>query len=135
MQTDGLLVMAKRIAGSEMFGERLRALREARGLTQEELGRMVGLSQRMVWHYETYGDLPLAKLLPALAKALKASTDELVGVKPLKDEFLSRNKKLMRRFKLVENLPLRDQRMVFSLINALVAKQESRKGDGRGSGS
>ena len=38
--------------GAEWFGERLKELREAAGLTQAELAERAGLSQRAVSHWE-----------------------------------------------------------------------------------
>jgi len=109
------------------FGQRIKAIREARGLTQEELARKIGGSQKMITHYENRVKFPPVTILPKLARALKVTTDELLGVKSLKDGDSSANKKLMRRFNYVGDLPLRDQRTVFALINALKAKQSSKK--------
>ena len=116
-----------RNSNSNFLGERLRGLRQARGLTQIELGKMVGLTQRVISHYETRVKFPPTQIIPALAKALKVTTDELLGLKPFKEDALIKNKNLMRRFRIVDELPLRDQRTVFSLINALAAKQAARK--------
>lgn len=132
LNLEELLTMTKRNQSPNPFGERLRELRHARGLTQTELGERVGLSQRMVGHYETHVKFPPVHIIPALAKALRVTADELLGLKPFKDESLAKHKSLMRRFRIVDELPLRDQRMVFSLVNALAAKQEARKGSGRG---
>lgn len=131
MYLEELLTMKRRNHQPNPFGERLRELRQVRGLTQIELGQMVGLTQRVVSHYETYVKFPPARIIPVLAKALKVTTDELLGLKSFKDESLAKHKSLMRRFRIVDEFPLRDQRTVFSLINALAAKQEARKGAGR----
>ncbi len=128
MDLEELLTMRRRNHHPNLFGQRLRTLRQARGLTQIELGQMVGLSQRMVGHYETHVKFPPAHIIPALAKALRVTTDELLGLKPFKDESLAKHKSLMRRFRIVDEFPLRDQRTVFSLINALAAKQAARRG-------
>ena len=119
--------MKRKATTSSPFGQRLRQIRQARGLTQKKFGECVGLSERMVGHYEKYVKFPPIDLIPILAKALKVTTDELLGVKPFKDEALSKNKNLMRRFRIVGAFPLRDQRAVFSLINALAQKQGVRK--------
>jgi transcriptional regulator with XRE-family HTH domain len=120
-----LIIMKKSNGAPNIFGKRLKELREARGLTQTSLGKIVGLSQRMVGHYENHSTYPPIKLIPQLAKALKVTSDELLGIKPFKDERLPKN--LMRRFKHIENMPLRDQRTVYSLINALTAKRDAKK--------
>lgn len=104
------------------FGQRLKKLRQARGLTQLELAKLVRGTQKMITHYENRAKFPPVSVIPKLAKALKVSTDELLGLKPCKDEDLAEVKNLMRRFKSVENLSLRDQRTIFSMINSLKTK-------------
>ena len=71
---------ARRPPPPEGFGPRLVRLRLARGLTQESLGAMVGLSNRMLAYYERDDAEPPGALLPALAAALHVSTDVLLGV-------------------------------------------------------
>jgi putative transcriptional regulator len=119
--SEGILMPTNKNQKSS-FGKRLKSIRQARGLTQEELAERLGIERRMVAHYENYAKFPSVDLIPKLAKALKVSVEELLGTKEFKDEDLAKNKNLMRRFCAVGNLPLRDQRTVFSLINALKAK-------------
>ena len=49
-------VMPKKVQPSSEFGERLTALRKARGLTQVQLAEMIGSTQRAVSRYETIAD-------------------------------------------------------------------------------
>ena len=107
------------------FGERLKKLRQAHGLTQKELAGRVDGTQKMITHYENHAKFPPIHIIPKIAKALKCSTDELLGLKPCKDEDLAETKKLMRRFKTVGTLSLRDQRTIFAMINSLKTKQAS----------
>jgi transcriptional regulator with XRE-family HTH domain len=64
------------------FGERLAQLRKAAGFTQQEVANEVGVSRRMIAYYEGQTEHPPTTLLPALARALKLSTDALLGVAP-----------------------------------------------------
>jgi transcriptional regulator with XRE-family HTH domain len=104
------------------FGARLKKLRQARGFTQKELGERIGATQKMITHYENRVKFPPVVIIPKIAKALKISADELLGLKPCKDEDLAETRKLMRRFKTVGTLSLRDQRTIFSMINSLKTK-------------
>ena len=52
------------------IGKRLKALREARGLTQGELGAIVQREQQEISNWERHGRI-LARDLPMLAKALQ----------------------------------------------------------------
>jgi len=62
------------------IGENISALRKKKGLTQEELGRALGVSMQAVSRWEN-GGVPDTMLLPALADALGVSIDELFGRK------------------------------------------------------
>lgn len=58
---------------------RIRELRQARGLTQLQLGMAVGVSKPAVCRWENGVAMPRAELLPVLARALGCSIDELFG--------------------------------------------------------
>lgn len=66
----GVAGIAQRIAGA----------RERLGLTKAELGRRVGVRWRKVHKWEEEGQLPESKILPALARGLEMTVDELLGV-------------------------------------------------------
>lgn len=105
----------------EGFGPRLVRLRQARGLTQEALGAMVGLSNRMLAYYERDDAEPPGALLPALAAALHVSTDVLLGVKPLGEIRAGRAARVLKRLEPVADLPPADQRTILKLVEALTA--------------
>ena len=61
------------------FGERLRELREARGITREELVERVGSgNQKTVWVHECGRKDPLLATVRRYAAALEVSVVELV---------------------------------------------------------
>ena len=55
------------------FGEKVRENRQLLRLTQEDLGRLVGVSRRSILAYETQGIRPRAAMLRKLAGALGVS--------------------------------------------------------------
>ena len=61
-----------------MIGENIAAIRKERGLTQEQLARMVGVSAQAVSKWEN-GGAPDAELLPAIADRLEVTVDSLFG--------------------------------------------------------
>jgi transcriptional regulator with XRE-family HTH domain len=122
------LIVAKALSqksnlAAETLGARIRRLRTTRGLTQTELGQALGLSQRMMAHYESQGGRPSPPLLASLAKALRVSVDELVGIKgntAQHDMPTSASElRLWRRFRLVEQLSPADRRSIIRQIEAL----------------
>jgi transcriptional regulator with XRE-family HTH domain len=105
------------------FGQRLFALRTERGLTQVDLAKALGTTQRVISYYETKGELPTPDFLVALVRALRVTADELLGIKPAKlgAGNTPKRRRLLKRFQRMESLPERDQRAVLRLINSLVA--------------
>jgi transcriptional regulator with XRE-family HTH domain len=121
--------MPRKKYGETSFGERLQAIRKARGLTQVQLAEAAE-TQRAVSYYETEAWFPPAPAVIALAKALKITTDELLGVKPPKVERVhdgSEARLQWKRFQMISTLPERDQTAVVRLINSLVAAGASRR--------
>lgn len=53
-----------------VVARRIRELRELRGLSQEELGRRVGVTRRVVWTWEAERSAVPAEEIPAVAAAL-----------------------------------------------------------------
>jgi transcriptional regulator with XRE-family HTH domain len=108
------------------FGQRLFALRTARGYTQIGLAKALGTTQRVISYYETKGELPPPDFLVALVRTLGVSTDELLGLKSAKLEHRKedpKQRRLWKRFQRMASLPERDQRAVIRLINSLVSSK------------
>ena len=63
---------------ANVLSERIAELRKARGLTQEQLGQLVGVSAQAVSKWEK-GGAPDVELLPALADRLGVTIDALFG--------------------------------------------------------
>jgi transcriptional regulator with XRE-family HTH domain len=93
------------------FGERLFALRTARGLTQVDLAKAMGTTQRVISYYETKGELPTPDFLVALVRVLGTTADELLGIKPpkLSPDNTPEQRRLWKRFQRMESLPEKDQ--------------------------
>ncbi len=64
---------------SGVLSGRIAALRKERGLTQEQLGKMVGVSSQAVGKWEK-GGAPDVELLPLLADKLGVTVDALFGL-------------------------------------------------------
>jgi transcriptional regulator with XRE-family HTH domain len=62
------------------IGKNIRFLRKKAGLTQAQLAEALGIKQQMIADYERCKVNPEVSRLPALAKALDASIEELFQV-------------------------------------------------------
>lgn len=110
------------------FGERLQAIRKARGLTQVQLAEAAGTTQRAVSYYETEAGYPPSPAVIDLARALHVTTDELLGVRAAKVERLDDDpeaRRLWKRFQMVAVLPERDRKAVIRLIHSLAGAARS----------
>lgn len=79
-----------------MLGQRLKTLREAKRLTQRELGDMVGVSDSAVGQWENDRREPSVRILVKLAQIFGVSVDYLLGRKDnepadLEDFLMSRS--------------------------------------------
>lgn len=113
------------------FGERLVALRQRRSLTQVQLAEAAGLTQRAISYWETMPGYPAAPAIVALARALRVSADELLGLKALpKSASVAQpaaEKRLWKKLRLVAALPERDQRAVLRLIDSAALATHARR--------
>lgn len=62
-----------------IFAERIRELRLERGLTQEELGEIIGVKRFSIYSYEKGRACPEMKGLVALVEFFDVSIDYLAG--------------------------------------------------------
>lgn len=63
-----------------LFGDRLRKLREDAGMTQSELGKRVGISDRVLGYYEANDRFPRKQeTLQKFSEVFNVSVDFLVG--------------------------------------------------------
>ncbi len=119
--------MVKKKENQETFGERLVRTRKIAGLTQTELGNRIGVTKRVICYYERATKRPPAAKLHLIAEALKVTTDELLGVKKIENNVLTKNAKLVKRLKLIDHLPPADQNALIHYIDLLLAKQKIKK--------
>ena len=109
------------------FGIRLALLRKAAGYTQQQLADEIGASRRQIAYYESESEHPPANLLIDLARALNASTDELLGlptVRKLAKPTVSA--RLERRLKLIERMPAKPKQQLIGLIDTFIAAEQGR---------
>jgi hypothetical protein len=74
----------------------------------------------MIAYYARDGVQPPGAILVELAKALRVSTDELLGVKPVREVLSPKTARLLKRLRRVEELPPADQRAVLKLVDAML---------------
>ena len=106
------------------FGRRLSDARKNAGLTQTQLGELLGLSQRAIAHWELGNTTPPLRpeLIKALSKALDMTVDELVlGVPGSSLQSKPGPKgKLYLLFEEASKLPKSEQKQIATVVSALI---------------
>jgi transcriptional regulator with XRE-family HTH domain len=113
----------KRKEETMSFGARLAELRKAAGFTQQELAEDIGVSRRMLAYYEVQSEHPPTHLLPAIARAMQLSTDELLGLVPAKRAAKAAkpaNSRLQRRLAQIEKLEPTKKRQILQVLDTLI---------------
>jgi transcriptional regulator with XRE-family HTH domain len=111
----------------ESFGDRLARLRLAAGFSQRDLAAEIGISQRVVAYYEKETAYPPSHLLPVLAKALKVTADQLLGLEEVKGNGRTQDTRLWRRFSQVEKLPPPKRKQIVQILDAFLGSEKAKK--------
>lgn len=118
----------KKLTHQQTFGPRLAQIRKAKGLSQKELGARIGVSQRIMHHYENKAEYPPAAKIIELAHAMDISINELLGLgNGGQKAYQNINPKLAKRLRLASNLPSHDLKALVTFIDALVIKQQVKR--------
>jgi len=103
------------------IGDRLRALRQARSLTQVQLARLLGTQQTAISQVELGNRGLTVQQVVKLAKSLQVSTDAILGPPDgSSHEGLPRDRKLLRRLQQIEKLPKPDKQALMKTIDAFL---------------
>jgi len=60
------------------IGKNIKLLRERFGYSQNELAKLTGISQALIWYYEHEDKMPSVKNADKLAKVFNITIDELL---------------------------------------------------------
>jgi transcriptional regulator with XRE-family HTH domain len=110
----------KALDGAETFGQRLARLRKQAGFTQIDLAKEIGVTQRVITYYEAETQHPPTHLLTIIAKALKVTTDQLLGMEKETEKNKPKDSRLKRRFSQVEKLPESERKHVAQYLDRVI---------------
>jgi transcriptional regulator with XRE-family HTH domain len=104
------------------IGERIYNTRKARGYTQAELGKRIGLSNRMIAHYEGYNVLPPIDVLKQIADALDVTVSYLLGESTQKKIVDNLKPSLRRHIEILRELPPSKQKTILEMVESFAYK-------------
>jgi len=102
------------------FAARLRALREAAGLSQSEIARRLGIRQPSYALWETYNVALKPEQLVALAEALGVSVEQFFGETAKAARRTGPTGRARQLFEAVARLPRRQQDKIFDILQPFV---------------
>ena len=105
------------------FAQRLKKARIEKGLSQSELGKIIGIHYTQIGRYENKGAQPSADILSKIANALGITSDFLMNgtSDDLADSSLT-DKELLNQFKAIEKMNNNDKNVIKTLIDAFITK-------------
>ena len=110
------------------FAENLVRLRKLRGLSQEELAKLAGVSRGSIINYEKESSGSYIENIKAIAVALNVSIDTLLGTPeydPAKGPPQHVDARSMKKIQTILALP-RDKRfMIYTIAEALAAQKQN----------
>ena len=106
------------------LGDKLRNLRKENKWSQDILGEKLGIHGRHIGKYETGKVMPGAETLMKIAKLFDISVDFLLFDDIDKNNFKLKDKNLLRSFEAVERMDEEDKKVIKSLIDAYIKKQQ-----------
>jgi transcriptional regulator with XRE-family HTH domain len=113
------------IVSKKDLGSRLRAFRQQRGITQVELALAMRLTQSNISAIERGARGITIHQVVELARILRVSADEILGLSGTpgsKDTRSPKDRRFLRRLQLIERLPKRDQQALLRTIDAFLGK-------------
>ena len=108
------------------FGQRLHALREQAGLSQQQLADRIGLSQRAYAYRERHPVALRPDQLLNLAKALNVSVEDLVGTNGTRKRGAGPTGKMKQLFEAASRLPRSQQQKIAAFIEPFIAHHAGR---------
>jgi transcriptional regulator with XRE-family HTH domain len=119
--------MAGRLTTKEapLFGQRMAALRQQRGLTQVQLAARMETTQKMIDYYERRSPNPTLDVMQKIAAALEVSVTELLGEEAVSVRAARKSgptSKVQKVFDEVARLPRRQQEKIVEVVSALMSQ-------------
>ena len=104
------------------FGERLYALREAAGLSQQQVAKKLGMKHTAYAWWERHPVALRPEQLRKLAKVFNVTVEELVGADEVKKRGTGPAGKMRQVFEEASKLPRSQQRQITTVVQALITQ-------------
>jgi transcriptional regulator with XRE-family HTH domain len=107
-------------------GDKIRKVREAKGLSQKEISAMVNMDQSQYSKIENGKTDPTTGTIEKIAKALGIEISELFVNDTIFKDINSADKTIMEKLRLIELLDNKEQQSIYNIVDGLVANKRLR---------
>jgi transcriptional regulator with XRE-family HTH domain len=107
------------------LGKRIYELRKQRGLSQPEVGRLVGTSGAIIGRYERGEMTPSIEVARKLAKAFSVTLDYLVSDEELPTAL--KDRQMLERWLAIDQIPEEDRQRILYLVDGLIRDARARQ--------
>ena len=104
------------------FGERLHALRETAGLSQQQVAKKLGMKHSAYAWWERHPVALRPEQLRKLAKVFNVTVEDLVGADEVKKRGTGPAGKMRQVFEEASKLPRSQQRQITTVVQALITQ-------------
>jgi len=108
------------------FGQRLLDARLAKGLSQNQVARKLGITQPSYADWERSAVSLKPEYLPKLAALFEVSIDELLGIQSTRRNGKGPTGKLRRIFEEVNDMPRYQQQRVIAIVEDMLLAQRAK---------
>jgi len=104
----------------KQIGKRLRELRKRRGKTQVEIAAALGINQSLVSQYERGETRLHGALVAAYARALRTTSDQILGLEKIEEDGILRDRRFLRRLQKIDQLSKRRKQALLKSLDMLL---------------
>jgi ribosome-binding protein aMBF1 (putative translation factor) len=104
------------------FGERLMQARKKKGISQEDLAKMLNTKGPVIGRYERDEMRPSIDAATNMAQLLEVSLDWLVGITNVELDSNS-----LKRIQDIDKLNLKDKELVFEFLDSFISNRKIKK--------
>jgi transcriptional regulator with XRE-family HTH domain len=114
--------MKKETDNRSDFARNLITVRKEKGISQRDLAKKSGISNRMIAYYETNAVIPPLDKLKKIAVALSVPLSRLIDPGLSSEETIHLSTRTLKKVHLIEQLPLAEQKKVMEYAKDLLEK-------------
>ena len=112
-----------------VFSQNLVKFRKEKGLSQQDLADLTGLSQRMIVYYENEAVNPPIDKIGILAKFLNVEINDLLGINKdteIQKEFVQIDARTLKKLKIILSLPKHQRHIIYSMAESFLKQKQGR---------